>query len=92
MEMYYRGALIRPVITQLEGIFSSSGVIRDQSGKQEIYEDLRRFASSNAATLIAVNWAIANIEGKAAPKPPFEDVVIGLEALSSSPKGSRPPK
>ena len=72
MEMYYRGALIRPIITQTEGVFSSSVVIHDESGKQHIYEAIGRFASSNAATLFAVNWAIARLEGKAEPKPPFK--------------------
>jgi hypothetical protein len=73
MEMHYYGALIRPIVTQAEGIFNSSVVIRDSSsGRQQYHETIGRFASDNAATLFAVNWAIARLEGKPEPRPPFK--------------------
>ncbi|SAK94450.1 hypothetical protein AWB75_06811 [Caballeronia catudaia] len=40
MEVYYEGAIIRPVITQRDGVFNSSVAIRGDDGMQEFHEAL----------------------------------------------------
>jgi len=71
MEIYHNGFIIRPIITQSNGVFSSSVVIRETDGTQQVHESIGRFASLEAAKLFAVNWALASINGAPAPKPPF---------------------
>lgn len=64
MEMHYHGALIRPIVNQTNGVFSSSVLIRDPHGNHQLYEGIGRFASDKAASYFAVNWAIARLDGK----------------------------
>jgi hypothetical protein len=72
MEMHHKGAIVRPIITNNNKIFSSSVVIRREDGTQEIFDALGRFASANAAKLFAVDWAIAYVEEAPLPRPPFK--------------------
>ncbi|SAK95721.1 hypothetical protein AWB75_06946 [Caballeronia catudaia] len=71
MEMHYHGAIIRPIVNELDGVFSSSVLIRDPQGQQQLYEGIGRFASERAASFFAVNWAIARLDGEDELKPPF---------------------
>jgi|GEM_PF-3186628 hypothetical protein len=70
MEMYYRGALIRPIVYRAKGVFHSSVVIRDADGNQQLFESIGRFASDRAAAYFAVDWAIARLNGEEL-EPPF---------------------
>jgi hypothetical protein len=71
MEMHYHGAIIRPIVTQTDGVFSSSVLICDREGQHQLYEGIGRFASDKAASFFAVNWAIARLNGEDELKPPF---------------------
>jgi hypothetical protein len=71
MEMLYHGAIIRPIVSQTNGVFCSSVLIRDPQGHHQLYEGIGRFASDKAASFFAVNWAIARLDGEEELKPPF---------------------
>jgi hypothetical protein len=64
MEMHYDRAIIRPIVTQTDRAFTSSVLICDPHGDRQLYEGIGRFASDEAAALFAVNWAIAQVDGK----------------------------
>jgi hypothetical protein len=72
MEMQYRGSTIRPMVAPSHGTFDSSVIIRDPYGIQRSHGTLGRFASHNAATIFAVVWAIACLDGDAVPRAPFQ--------------------
>ena len=62
--MHYHGALIRPIVIQTKCVFISSVSIRDPHGDRQLYEGIGRFASDEAAAFVAVNRAIAQVDGK----------------------------
>jgi hypothetical protein len=64
MEMHYHGAVIRPIVIQTDRMYISSVSIRDSHGGRQLYEGIGRFESDEAAALFAVNWAIAQVDGK----------------------------
>jgi hypothetical protein len=72
MEMQHKGSKIRPIITKVGRIFNSSVVIRNEDGAQQVFDDIGRFASANAAKLFAVDWALAHLKGEPLPKPPYQ--------------------
>jgi hypothetical protein len=72
MDMQYHGATIRPMVVRMDGCFTSAVLIRDENGNQSCHGALGRFASHNAAASLAVNWAIARLNGDPEPPPPFQ--------------------
>ncbi len=62
MRMHHNGFFISPIVTKINGKFNSNVAIRHSNGEQQIHESIGRFASRDAATLFAVNWALANIK------------------------------
>jgi hypothetical protein len=47
---------------KINGKFNSNVAIGHSNDEQQIHESIGRFASRDAATLFAVNWALANIK------------------------------
>jgi hypothetical protein len=72
MELQYKGSTIVTVVTNTGGAFSASLEIIDAHGERRDFADIGRFASPNAASNFAVTWAMALLDEKALPQPPFK--------------------
>ncbi|WP_075357331.1 hypothetical protein [Caballeronia sordidicola] len=89
MELQYCGSTVWPKVTKLDGTFASSVFIRDAHGKESMSSILGRFVSHNAASNFAIAWALAYIDGRALPRPPYQNALVQEGATEPTNKATK---
>jgi hypothetical protein len=70
MQLFHRGAMIRPFIVRMKHGYEAVVIIEREGSEQRSSGPLGHFASSNAAHNFAINWAIAKLDERPVPRPP----------------------
>jgi hypothetical protein len=68
-QLFHRDGVISPIVVPTEHGYKAMALIEREGGPPRSSGSLGYFASSNAAHNFAIDWAIANIEGRPAPRP-----------------------
>jgi hypothetical protein len=92
MLFYHHGVAVQPSAVQVGNVFVARAVIQKKEGELESLLNLGTFASRAAAVQFAIRSAIALVDGRPMPPPPFHhadrvlatNLTLTAESIASS--------